>query len=204
MKLYTTIHKLPLQIFIDIIVDEDLKLLIIEGEASEEVLNQTWQNILNEYTEAVSNKEVINKIDETKNLLKKETTIKIIDSMLRIIEIKPCEELFNLLYLFNYPISKLEYSEENLKAILPAFLAYYKKDRFEYQLLIKSREEKGKGENKDVKLGYDYFNNMITEIGIAFSTSIDITKVTTGIFCTYVNKLHKHYENQKKQQQKKK
>ena len=120
------------------------------------------------------------------------------------IELKPCEELFNLLYLFNYPISKLEYSEENLKVILPTFLAYYKKDRFEYQLLIKSIEEKGKGKNKDVKLGYDYFNNMITEIGIAFSTSIDITKVTTGIFCTYVNKLHKHYENQKKQQQKKK
>jgi len=200
MKLYTTIHKLPLQIFIDIIVDEDLKLLIIEGEASEEVLNETWQNILNEYTQAISNKEVINKIDETKNLLKKETTIKIIDSMLRMIELKPCEELFNLLYLFNYPIPKLEYSEENLRAILPTFLAHYKKERFDYQLLIKSIEEKSKGKNKDVKLGYDYFNNMIAEIGIAFSTTLDIRTITTGIFCTYVNKLHKHYENQRKQQ----
>lgn len=54
MKLISSIHKLPLEIFIDCLVDEDYAGLIVEGEPTAEEIKEVWDNILLEFNDAIS------------------------------------------------------------------------------------------------------------------------------------------------------
>jgi len=56
-SIYHSIHNLPLHRFIDCIVDHNLHSLRIEGNPTELELNEAWNNILIEYTEAIGNHE---------------------------------------------------------------------------------------------------------------------------------------------------
>lgn len=53
MKLISSIHKLPLEIFIDCLVDEDYARLIVEGEPTAEEIKEAWNNLLFEYNDAI-------------------------------------------------------------------------------------------------------------------------------------------------------
>ena len=54
IKLYENCNQLMLDRFIQIIVEGDLRLLIIEGEPSNEILQETWEYIYAEYTLLIS------------------------------------------------------------------------------------------------------------------------------------------------------
>ena len=54
IKLYKNCNQLMLDRFIQIIVEGDLRLLIIEGEPSNEILQETWQYIYAEYTSLIN------------------------------------------------------------------------------------------------------------------------------------------------------
>lgn len=53
MKIISTIHKIPLNVFIDALVDHDFSGLILEGEPDEAEISAAWENILNEYNDAL-------------------------------------------------------------------------------------------------------------------------------------------------------
>jgi hypothetical protein len=54
IKLYENCNQLMLDRFIQIIVEGDLRLLIIEGEPSNEILKETWEYIYAEYTSLIN------------------------------------------------------------------------------------------------------------------------------------------------------
>lgn len=54
IKLYKNCNQLMLDRFIQIIVEGDLRLLIIEGEPSNEILKETWEYIYAEYTSLIN------------------------------------------------------------------------------------------------------------------------------------------------------
>lgn len=54
IKLYENCNQLMLDRFIQIIVEGDLRLLIIEGEPSNEILQETWEYIYAEYTSLIN------------------------------------------------------------------------------------------------------------------------------------------------------
>jgi hypothetical protein len=51
---YTSIHKLPLEKFIDVYIDGDLQALVIEGEPTDQQLQSAWEDILLQYSDAIS------------------------------------------------------------------------------------------------------------------------------------------------------
>jgi len=197
MRLHNTIHKLPLTIFIDIMVSKDLSLLVIEGEPTQEELTTTWQNIISEYSQAISSKEVSIKMDSLTELMQLETIIRIGDTLVRILEMNPKKETFELLYEFGYNLPQKEYSEDNLKVILPIFLGHFRLDKHKYSILSEHKEKQAKNQEKKQDFDYEYFNDMISEIGINLNTHLDIDKIMTGVFCSYMNKLQKYIKNKK-------
>lgn len=48
-KLYDSIDSLPILTFFQIMKSQDLKLLIVNGNPSEELLTQTWEKVMEEY-----------------------------------------------------------------------------------------------------------------------------------------------------------
>lgn len=48
-KLYDSIETLPILTFFQIMKSQDLKLLVVEGNPSEELLTQTWEKVMEEY-----------------------------------------------------------------------------------------------------------------------------------------------------------
>lgn len=54
IKLYENCNQLMLDRFIQIIVEGDLRLLIIEGDPSNEILKETWEYIYAEYTSLIN------------------------------------------------------------------------------------------------------------------------------------------------------
>jgi len=57
VSFHKTLHDLPLNKFIDCIVDNNLSALTISGFPKEEELTQAWHNILGEYIESVGSQE---------------------------------------------------------------------------------------------------------------------------------------------------
>lgn len=48
-KLYDSIETLPILTFFQIMKSQDLKLLVVDGNPSEELLTQTWEKVMEEY-----------------------------------------------------------------------------------------------------------------------------------------------------------
>ncbi len=57
IKYHKTVHDLPLSKFIDCIVENNLSALIISGLPTEQQLHESWENIMNEYTEIIGTQE---------------------------------------------------------------------------------------------------------------------------------------------------
>lgn len=51
--LYRDIHRLPLSVFIDAAVDEDLTVLCVKGEAPLESLQAKWRELIEQYADAI-------------------------------------------------------------------------------------------------------------------------------------------------------
>lgn len=198
MSLHTTINKLPLDLFIEINETKDLTLLIKDGEHSSEELTQAWGGILMEYMEAMANKEVKRKLDDSKEKARLETIISIGDSLLSLLEKYPCEKLFNLLYEFNFSMPKLEYSEENLKQAIQAFLPHFRAIKFEYRVITSKEENEPKKQQKAVQLTYEYFNSMLADIAIHLNVNVDTKSTMTSVFCMLCQRLDKKIESMNK------
>jgi hypothetical protein len=54
MKLINSLHKLPLNTFIDCICDSDFTGLVIEGEPNEQDLSLVWNDLLEQYSDALN------------------------------------------------------------------------------------------------------------------------------------------------------
>jgi len=198
-KLYLSINKLPLSIFIDCLVDKDYSGLIIEGTPTNEEIEKAWSIIMEEYGNAVSPNEVENKLRDLKTLARKEYQIKRIEMLLDLLEKMPCEKLYNMLFTFGYTLPKLKYSQENVDKVLTQFIAYFKKDITDYQILAKRLETKQEDTPKP-KYTRQYFDDVLSSISIALKIpTISVNTITLGAFCAYLNRYNAFIKSQQKQ-----
>jgi len=199
LKLYQSINKLPLTIFIDCLVDKDYNGLIIEGEPTKEEIEKAWATIMEEYGNSVSPNEVESKLRDLKTLAKKEYQIKRIEMLLDLLEKMPCEKLYNMMYTFGYTLPKLKYTQENVDKVLAQFIAYLKKDITDYQILAKKLETKQDDTDKP-KYTRQYFDDVLISISIALKMpTISVNNITLGAFCAYLNRYNAFIKSQQKQ-----
>ena len=198
-KLYLSINKLPLSIFIDCLVDKDYSGLVIEGTPTNEEIEKAWSIIMEEYGNAVSPNEVENKLRKVKSLAFKRYKVQRIEIVLYLLGIMPCEKLYNMLFTFGYTLPKLKYNQENVDKVLTQFIAYFKKDITDYQILEKEIEV-SQTQHPEPKYTRQYFDDVLSSISIALKIpTISVNTITLGAFCAYLNRYNAFIKSQKKQ-----
>lgn len=193
LKLYRNIDELPFNILLDCQCDHDLQGLIIEGEATPEQLAQRWEQLGKEFVSRFDEKTAQSKVSKVIDAAIYETKIKSIEAIIEVAEVLPTEEIFNLLYTFNYPLPVIKYSEEGMAKLLRIVVGYYRLDRTSYSLIESElAEEKTEPEKSADR---KQFIGLLTEMAVGFKTPVMMpNQITAGQFCAMVNQYRQYLQ----------
>lgn len=190
LKLYQSIHKLPLSVFIDCLVDHDYEKLVIEGEASTIDLVECFNKLYVEYIEAAGGRDAVNKLSKMGRLIDLRMTTERFAKLLATIEIYKTKEIFELLYLFpQYNPPEMEFSIENMNKVVKVMVTEWKSDLVDLSNLEAAQPKEDEEDNK--AYSHEYFMTAITGIEQALKITIS-ENVTVGKFCAWVVRYKNH------------
>jgi hypothetical protein len=81
-----SIHDTPLYKFIEVLCDNNLHALVISGEVSEEELVESWEKILQEYTELIGNTDQVIFLSLLKETNRLEWTLNQIETLIEVLK----------------------------------------------------------------------------------------------------------------------
>lgn len=188
LKLYQSINKLPFNKFLEIVETNDLSLLCIEGEATEEILKETWDKLNADYFDVVNGDK-----DDSETIEAKTFTIAynkvcraraVLDA---IVKVGPKEQLIEALYAFDYDLP--ENTEKNVETIVKLFTANHKRDYIDLQVNTKERDE-AKGEAQVIDA--NYYLETIAIMMTSLKCSIDMNSLTLGLYAALIKQYKQH------------
>ena len=194
LKLYQDLS-IPFSKYIEILINKDLNLLIIEGEATESELSNSWQTINELYIEAIGDLDTKIRIESAKEIAYLEGRIVIANSIITQLLIRYSDDLIQMLSSFGYFIT-IEPNEANLKAYINQFNGYLNAEVLE---LKEKLNEIDKSDKKNEEITKQYFEKVIVAIELTFKFQINIDIITTAKYCEYVNSYNNHIKNLEKQ-----
>lgn len=194
LKLYQDLS-IPFSKYIEILVNKDLNLLIIEGNATESELSDAWQTINELYIEAIGDLDTKIRIESAREIAYLEGRINIANSIIKQLEYGYSDALIQMLSSFGYIIS-IEPNEANLEAYINQFNGYLKAELLELQEKL---NEIDKVEKKETEITKQYFEKIIVAIELTFKFQISVEKITTAKYCEYINSYNNHIKNLEKQ-----
>lgn len=194
LNLYRSIGRLPLNVFINCVVDKDYSGLVISGTATQSEFLEAWADLNSQYAEIMGDAEY-----KVYSALYKELailTLKVaeIEAIIEVLSYFPYYPLFeklneHLSVSWQYDYSNVEEYEKLLKR------AYNRSREFVIRLESKkiafdsmqSKFKEGKPPTRE------YFNSMLISLSdhVKYRISDDITVFE---FCQRVNNLSKHLE----------
>jgi hypothetical protein len=188
-----------LTIFIDCLIDKDYTKLIIEGNATNEELEECFSSLYMQYVEAAGGREAIKKLESTQTVALMQMRVKMFEYLIGIIKVKATKELFDYLYTFHtyYPIV-LEFSEENTAKVVNSMIPYWKSETIDLMNELE-RYKVQNGDAPEVQYTYDYFNSMIVEMESSINMKSD-DNMTVGKFCSWLNKYKAYVKSMESQQ----
>jgi hypothetical protein len=194
LKLFQDLS-IPFSKYIEILINKDLNLLIIEGNATESELSDAWQTINELYIEAIGDLDTKIRIESAREIAYLEGRINIANSIIKQLEYGYSDALIQMLSSFGYIIS-IEPNEANLEAYINQFNGYLKVELLELQEKL---NEIDKVEKKETEITKQYFEKIIVAIELTFKFQISVEKITTAKYCEYVNSYNNHIKNLEKQ-----
>jgi hypothetical protein len=194
LKLFQDLS-IPFSKYIEILINKDLNLLIIEGNATESELSDAWQTINELYIEAIGDLDTKIRIESAREIAYLEGRINIANSIIKQLEYGYSDALIQMLSSFGYIIS-IEPNEANLEAYINQFNGYLKAELLELQEKL---NEIDKVEKKETEITKQYFEKVIVAIELTFKFQISVEKITTAKYCEYVNSYNNHIKNLEKQ-----
>jgi len=194
LKLFQDLS-IPFSKYIEILINKDLNLLIIEGNATESELSDAWQTINELYIEAIGDLDTKIRIESAREIAYLEGRINIANSIIKQLEYGYSDALIQMLSSFGYIIS-INPNEANLKAYINQFNGYLKAELLELQEKL---NEIDKVEKKETEITKQYFEKIIVAIELTFKFQISVEKITTAKYCEYVNSYNNHIKNLEKQ-----
>jgi hypothetical protein len=194
LKLFQDLS-IPFSKYIEILINKDLNLLIIEGNATESELSDAWQTINELYIEAIGDLDTKIRIESAREIAYLEGRINIANSIIKQLEYGYSDALIQMLSSFGYIIS-IEPNEANLEAYINQFNGYLKAELLELQEKL---NEIDKVEKKETEITKQYFEKIIVAIELTFKFQISVEKITTAKYCEYVNSYNNHIKNLEKQ-----
>ena len=182
-SMFQNIYKLPLTTYIDIITTNDLKLLVISGNPTNEEIEAHWSKLQDEYIEAIGGDEIKSKLEDTCDKMIMQSRVVRARALITIIASIPSEALFKMLYEFDYPLPYYEYSEDNLEKVLKIFIAHYKLSFVNLQSIFSKQENVS---NEDLELDYKYFMTTIVDMNNTMKINLNINELSLGEYCINV------------------
>ena len=192
LSTYQNIHKLPLTVFIDVLVTKNLQLLIIDGNATNEDLTPIWETLYAEYMDSIAGAEMRGRLESVKDSAIIQSRINRARITLELIEKISDKRLIELLYDYDYPLPPL--TADNVELVINTFLAYYKSDFIDLQILAKQDESEG----DEITIDYNYFMSTIVDMNIGMKTNININELSVGAYCAYVNKYREYCKSKQR------
>ena len=184
-NIYPNIHKLPLLTFIDTLLDSNYER--VGGQLE-------WERLYTEYTELIGGSELQGKLRTVKETIITQSRMQRAKGILELLTIRPCKELYEQLYTFDYLLPEL--TEKNVDKVLKIFVAHYKReliDLHEQAIAIEKTTD-------NAVLDYQYFVTIIVDMSTAFKMSINISEISVGQYCIFVQRYKQHCEQILKQQ----
>lgn len=179
MKLHDNINKLPFTLFLDIVDTKDLKLLIIEGNPTQEQLDKAWETINNAYVNIVNGAKESVEMVEAKELTIEGSKINRAQLLIDVItKIGPREALIEELYSFGYDLP--ENTDKNLQQIVQAFIANHKRDYVSLQELKNQTPE----ETETPIIDASYYLETVAIMMAGLKCSIDVNTLTLGLYAS--------------------
>lgn len=196
-KLYRSIHKLPLHIFIDCIVGKDLSKLIIEGNPSQDELEQCFEALYMDYVELAGGKDATSKLVKAHHISSIQLRVKMFEMLTQALLVNPSKEMFELLQQFTqyYPPQK-EYSLEQVEVSINKMMPHYKSEKISLMLELDAMKLGNENkEQKETHYTYEYFASVLAELESVFKTPSINENMSVGKFCIWINK-YKEYVKQ--------
>jgi hypothetical protein len=194
-SLYRSIDELPLRNFITCMVDDNLNALIKSGVASPEQLQDLWNEILSDYTDAVGNNENKLMLSNYKQLILLDAKLSIIETCIAILEKTYDETLANTLN--ELCGTKYKFQGENLQKELKSCFTRSRSIKIAFDLKMADFEAIRKKQINNERPTRKYFMSIL--IFLSNHAKYQITdEITVAEYCERLRLYNQHCESLKK------
>lgn len=199
---YISIHKLPLNIFIDVACDSNLDALIISGNPSAEELAKAWEEISEQYNNAMTSGtiETAHTISLYRNVIRTDFKLKAAESFINILKevyVKRFADEVNKIVgtRLEFDVLKTAEYENDLKRALLRLTGLKIRLEFEKSKLSKEVEKKEPTENK--QLTREYFTNLIINLSDHAGYEIKEAEISVYKFCERIRRYNRLIDQMK-------
>lgn len=197
-KLYRSINTLLLKNFLDAYCDGNLHALIIEGEPTEKALKECWEEILEQYYEAIGGTELSARMSDVKELIVMDSDINLAWTLIYVIEAgNASDELLEALYNLDYRLPKL--TDDNILRVLAVLKSKLKRKQIEYDLLVEKVKPKGKVKKENTLQRTDFYKQFVAFAEMFGGAILRETQDYTSQYCAFVSVYNKRIEAMQKQ-----
>lgn len=167
---------MPLSVFIDAIVDGKMDAI------------KDFEKIYIEFCEAVGGRELVQSIEEAKELIELETRVTIAHCGIQMLRLRPSKEIFDEMLKLGYNSSVHEYAEDKVEQYIKQITPFVELDNVDAQVMRNRRKQVTNGE----KYTRNYFSAMLNEFLVVFKAPLD-ESISLRRYCQMVvrYKMHK-------------
>lgn len=193
MKIYDSCYKLPMNLYIDMVVDDNLKVLVIKGKPTQAELEEARLKIVTEFSELSNNGESQAISDVMSNFYYQRNLIVGYELSLKLVLAgkfdKAIEYLNDNGLKCSVPQTEKEFQKliRAIKMKIKNRMVKYKEARSQYNAISSGKEEKPTRK---------YFNKLLIMLSTCevIKMQLNFNKLTAAEFSTYLN-MFNDYQN---------
>lgn len=196
IKLYSDCHKLMLDRFIQIIAEGDLKLLIISGKPSQELLEETWSNIYADYIGLIRDDGAKEMYKAQRDIIQWQNKFDRIEMIVQLLAKRPFTGLIELLkkmgysYAFNYNDMASYWADLN---------AVYQRSKTLLSQIVLRKKDLDRLQEKDAKAEkvepVDQFDIMLISLSEHYKYEVQPHNLTVARFAKMMNRVKEYAKN---------
>lgn len=188
-RLYPSIDKLPLEIFIKCVVEQSYHALCISGKATNKYLSKHWDKLVSEYLDIVGDDTFVHSLHLTNDINRRSLILTVADASLQLLSITNSEKAKAFLASIGHIVPD-NYTEDDLQAIrLSIEIEHVEVKEMNMQL------NEMKHDGSSTKPTYQFYDKQIANIEIGLGLHYPINPATTMVskFATWVVMLREKY-----------
>lgn len=193
--IYKKCSELPLNIFIRIILEDDIKLIVIDGEYSESEIANTWSEIYSEYFELSGSSDCKHMINTAKSIVIAENKISIINACCAVLMHNHNDSMYKALSSIGFKLKRIDDKNERLKAIE----SLTTRAKSLVHIISENSREFNKLNNNSNKLTEQDYIESIASLSKFQGYKIDTKETTVAEYLA----IQKHYKTELEWRQKK-